>query len=144
VARSPDIVVVDASVVTKWFVQEPETKQALRLRRDYRDGKVDLWSTQLMPFEVLNALRYNPELGEEELRRAATALAGYRIALYPLLDDLKEGCLRVAVQYGTTIYDAAYVALSEFFGKRLYTTDAKLLAKVKDVSTVRHLAEYGT
>ncbi len=45
------VIVADASVIVKWFVEG-----------DYTMGRIDIWSTQLIPFEVLNVLRYNQEL----------------------------------------------------------------------------------
>lgn len=140
--KAKEVVVFDASAVVKWFVDEEHTEQALRIRADYRDGKIDPWSTQLMPFEVLNALRYNPELGAQELVRAATALSTYRIALYPILDELKELCVTNALKYGVTIYEAAYLSLSELLHRKFYTADDNLLIKTKDVETIHHVREY--
>lgn len=141
--RPKKIVLVDASVVTKWFVEEEHTQEALRMRDDYRRGAIDLRSTQLMPFEVLNALRYNSELGQREIERAGEALSRFKMALYPLLDDLKTLCVRIALAHGMTIYDASYVSLSQFLDRELYTADEKLLAKAQGESqAVRHLREY--
>jgi predicted nucleic acid-binding protein len=62
VARS-EKVVIDASVAFKWFVGEKDSLIARRLAEDYGPGLVDLSSVELMPFEVLNALRYAPDTG---------------------------------------------------------------------------------
>lgn len=72
VERPKKIAVVDASVAVKWFVEEEFTRQALRVIEDYESQYVDIRSMQSMPFEVLNALRYNPELGETEIEKAPT------------------------------------------------------------------------
>ena len=82
--RAKKIIVVDASVVVKWFVEEEFTEQALSLIGDYERRNIDLRSTQMMPFEVVNALRYNVELGQTELESAGDALMRFRMALYPL------------------------------------------------------------
>lgn len=58
--RPQEIAVVDASVAVEWFVEEESTEQALAVMKDYEARRMDLRSTQLMPFEVLNAPRYNP------------------------------------------------------------------------------------
>jgi predicted nucleic acid-binding protein len=68
------LVVVDASVVVKWFVEEEHTNAALQLRNDYVDRTVDIASPDLLPYEVLNVLRCNPSLGERQLKEIATAL----------------------------------------------------------------------
>ena len=54
----PGNIVLDASVVVKWFVDE-EPDISLQLLEDYLNGKVTLYSVQLMPYEVINAHRYN-------------------------------------------------------------------------------------
>ena len=142
--KSKKIVVVDASVVAKWFIDEEYTGEALKMREDYKNGVVDIWSTQLMPFEVLNALRYNPEFSQKEIEKAANALSRYRIALYPLLNDLRESCVRIALKYGITIYDASYISLGYHLNKELYTADEKLLTKIgkDEEEAVHHIREY--
>ncbi|MDG7012448.1 MAG: type II toxin-antitoxin system VapC family toxin [Nitrososphaerota archaeon] len=88
--RGKEIVVLDASVVIKWLVDEKHTGAALRARDDYLAGKTDIWSTQLLPFEVLNALRYDQSYGLEELKTAAAALERYSLGLKPVLGELAE------------------------------------------------------
>lgn len=96
----------------------------------------------MMPFEVLNALRYNPELGETEIEKAADALSRLRIALYPVLGDLKELCMKAAFKHGLSVYDASYLSLSRLLNSSLYTADEKFIAKTKGEGTVRHIREY--
>lgn len=134
--------VLDASVVVKWFVKEKHTDAALRARHDYAAGMTDIWSTQLLPFEVLNALRYNPGFGLEELKAAAKALEGYRLALNPVLGELAEASVSDAMKYGITFYDAAYLSLARMLGRTMYTADEKLLAKVAKVKEASHIEEY--
>ena len=45
-------VVVDASIVVKWFVEEEWSREARMLKDDYAAGEVDLIAPALMPFEV--------------------------------------------------------------------------------------------
>lgn len=140
--RPKKLAVVDASVAVKWFVEEEFTEQALRMIDDYEARRVDLRSTQLMPFEVLNALRYNPELGEAEVEKAGDALARLKIALYPLLGELNVASVKAAPTYGLTVYDASYLSLSRLLDCNLYTADGKLVSKTKGEATVRHVREY--
>lgn len=140
--RQQKIVVIDASVATKWFVEEEFTEQALKIVDDYERRLIDLRSTQLLPFEVLNALRYNPEAGETEIEKAAEALARFKIALYPLLGDFVAQCVRAALKYGLTIYDASYLSLGRLLNCDLYTADEKFIAKARGEKTVRHIRSY--
>jgi predicted nucleic acid-binding protein len=135
-------VVVDASVGVKWFVDEESTDHALRLAKDYEARAVDIRSTQLFPFEVLNTLRYNPDMGNAEVERAGEALSRLRIALYPILGELKSACLKKAYERGMTVYDASYVALGELLGSGVYTADAKMLDKTRGEGKVHHIRDY--
>jgi len=142
-ARPAKIVVLDASVLVKWFVEENDTKIALQMRSDYEKGIIDIWSTQLMPFEVLNALRYSQDLGQDEIEKVGESLARSQIALYPLLErNLRELCIRLAFKYGLTVYDASYIALAGSIDKTLFTADEKLYSKTSGKENVQLLAEY--
>ena len=56
-------VVVDASVVVKWFIEEEFSREARLLRDAYADGLVDIVTPSLLPYEVLNALKYSGAFG---------------------------------------------------------------------------------
>jgi len=140
--RPEEVVVVDASVVAKWFVEEEYSDEALRLRDDYIKRRVDIASTQLLPFEVLNSLRYNPEFGVEDLKRTAAALEGYRFWLFPLTEDLAQRSVENALRHGITIYDASYISLAEVRGAILYTADERLMGKLRGAKGIRHISAY--
>jgi predicted nucleic acid-binding protein len=142
VERPTKTIVVDASVVVKWFVEEQSTKQALALAEDYEKRRIDLRSVQLMPFEVINALRYNPELGETEVESAGEALTRLGVALHPILKDIHALSLRYAYRYGLTIYDASYIALARSLGCDLYTADRKLIEKAKGETAIHNVGDY--
>lgn len=140
--RIEEIVVADASVITKWFVQEEYSINALRLRDDYINRLIDIAAPELLPFEVLNSLRYNPEFGEKDIKESAKALEKYSLWLFPILGKLAEKTIENALKYGITIYDSSYLSLANPESKILYTADEKLLAKLKDNPCIRHISEY--
>ena len=141
--RAEEVVVVDASVILKWFVDEEYSDKALDLRDDYVSRMVDIASPELLPFEVLNALRYNPEFGEKDMKECAVAIERYGLWLFPLLGELAEKSIENALKYGISIYDACYVSLGELKTVIVYTADEKLLKKVKDTPWLRHISDYG-
>ena len=140
--RTEEIVVVDASVITKWFVQEEYSINALKLRNDYVNRLIDIAAPELLPFEVINSLRYNPEFGEKDIKESAKALEKYSLWLFPIRGRLAEKTIENAFIYGITIYDSSYLSLADLESKTLYTADEKLLAKLKDNPSVRHISEY--
>lgn len=140
--RIEEIVVADASVITKWFVQEEYTINALRLRDDYINRLIDIAAPELLPFEVLNSLRYNPEFGEKDIKQSAKALEKYSLWLFPILGKLAEKTIENSLKHGITIYDSSYLSLAELESKTLYTADEKLLTKLQDNPRIRHISEY--
>ena len=141
-AGDKKVVVADASVIVKWFVDEEHTKKALALRQSYVDGKVDIACPNLLPYEVLNALRYNPEFGEERTRTTAEALEKYQLWQYPVLGELAARCVKNSFEYGMSIYDSAYVSLAEYLDSTLYTADDKILDKVGRSERFRHISDF--
>ena len=124
-------VVADASVLVKWFIFEEDSDKALKLRDMHVNGEICIAAPELLPFEVLNALKYSRLFTLDELREAGKALSKYGIELYPLVGELAEETVEIAVKKDITIYDASYVALARQLDTVLYTADKKLVNKVK-------------
>jgi predicted nucleic acid-binding protein len=49
--------VLDPSVVLKWFVNEADSGQALKLREEFYAGEREIVVPDLLLFEIANALR---------------------------------------------------------------------------------------
>lgn len=135
------MVVVDASVVVKWYVDEEDFESALDVRDAYVNGDLSLSAPTLLPFEVVNALKYSSLFEDETLDSVATSLPKYGIDLVPFGDIV--GVTRLALDADVTIYDAAYVALANHADDILYTTDERLLDDVADhTDRVSHVTEF--
>ena len=140
-------IVVDASVVVKWYILEEDRSQALKIREDYIDGLVELAAPALMPFEVLNAIRYSSDgLDYGKLAEIAESLSLYGFELHHLEGEYARLTASIALENGITVYDASYVALAKVLDTTLYTADERLLGKLKGdhSGVVRSLAEYPT
>ncbi|MHA1722933.1 MAG: type II toxin-antitoxin system VapC family toxin [Candidatus Baldrarchaeia archaeon] len=123
-------VVSDASVIVKWFIEEEYSDKALKLRDMHVNGEIVIVAPELLPFEVLNALKYSNLFGREELKNAALSLSSYGIELYSLKGMLAEKTVEIAVENDITIYDASYIALADTLNMKLYTADQKLIRKL--------------
>ena len=66
-------IVIDASVIAKWFVDEKGSSETLKIRRRYVAGEFKIVVPSLMIFEVLNALYYKKLFTTEELKNASRA-----------------------------------------------------------------------
>lgn len=114
-------VVLDASVVIKWFRAEGErhVESARALRRAFEAGELIVFAPPLLRLEIVNVAGRRWRWGE-------AALVDLAAALDDLGFELREPDLaRVAhwTARGLTAYDGAYVAVAEATGTRLVTDD---------------------
>ena len=137
------LAVVDASVVAKWFLQEENTLSARRLREDFLEGSLRLRVPSLLPFEVLNALKYNPNFPSRRLLAASRALDAAGLLTVPLFGGYAERTVAIASRFDLTIYDAAYVALADIADCTLYTADEQLVEVPTNRPAISHIREYG-
>ncbi len=119
---------VDASVLVKWFIQEPGTEAALVLRDDFVAGDIDLHAPSHAPFEVLNALQFSPFCTEERCSQAQVALDGYGLRYHPLAGEAGRRAVHLAYAKDLSVYDAAYLALARGLDARVVTADSALAA----------------
>jgi len=141
-ARS-EKVVVDASVLVKWYNLEDDSEEALKLRHDYAIRRIELTAPFIIAFEVANALRYNPDFGADDVKSATKDLLDMQMNLQLLDEGQSRKAVDLAFKYGITVYDAAYLALTENEDVAFYTADVKLITKVSD-RMVRHIRDYVT
>jgi len=124
-----DEFVVDASVVTKWFLLEPDSDEALRVRDDFATSRIKLTVPTLLFYEVVNALRFSGEYDEHSLGLAARSLSKYQFGIWRPRGRLLELSAELSLRGGLTVYDACYVALAQRIESKVITEDGELLGK---------------
>jgi predicted nucleic acid-binding protein len=122
--------VLDASVLLKWFVPAPEAgrEQALSLRHDFEEGRLSIVVPALIFLEILNVAGRRWGWDEE-------ALSDLAAALDELPFDVREPHLASVaawVAQGLTAYDATYVALAEQSGVEVVSDDEEILSAAGD------------
>ena len=134
-------VVLDSSIIVKWFLKELYSEEAIKVRNDYVQRKISIAVPSLLIYEVLNALRYSGVYSEEELKEICLALNKYGFEIHDLEGDLKNKVVTIAYKYNITVYDASYIALAMKLKTVLYTADDELLEKFPKIT--RHIRKYG-
>jgi len=138
-------IVVDTSVVVKWFLVEEFREQAVNLRDDYIEGKIDLVAPVILPFEVLNAVRYSQKgITKELLEGVGKSLLYYGIKQLSLNEAILLETIKIAIDDDITIYDAVYIALAKNLQTNLYTADMQLINTLSDhyKNFVKHIKIY--
>ena len=125
-------VVLDASVVLKWFGAEERGSSAARvLRDDYEAGRLAVVAPPLLFLELLNIAGRRWNWTDDALRDLAAALGDLGF-------DIEDAGLQSVASWvirGLTAYDASYVALAEERGLVLVTDDDRILELAPDVSS---------
>jgi len=135
------MLVVDASVMVKWYCVEEDTDKALLIRDEHVRGKVKITSPDLVILELANAIRYKENSTTEDVDDVLSNFVRLNLDIVVPTIELVKRASRFSFEYNTTIYDAIYLALAEELSYDFITADEKLHRKVHDLSFVRLLKE---
>jgi predicted nucleic acid-binding protein len=111
-------IVLDSSVVVKWFSTETKSAQAIELLDSYLQGTVELTISEILICEIGNALRYRPDYDIQKWKTALGQLNNLHMNLTHLTEDLISRTGEIAYQGKVTFYDALPVAIAE--NRKLY------------------------
>ena len=125
------ILVVDASVAIKWFVQEPLRPQARKLLVD----RHEFVEPDLLVSEVANIAWKKTGRGEIQPDQARSIVRN--IALPPFVSTfvesstLRDRALALALQCNHPVYDCFYASCAEALAAPLVSADEKFLRLLK-------------
>jgi len=125
--------VLDASAVAKWFIEEDESREMHRVIDLHLSGRVTIYVPSLLLVELANALRYVSGLTSTDVINALEALKSLRLNIVSDLEVLNDA-IEIAFNQNITVYDAIYVALARTTGSKLVTYDKELLRKFSDIA----------
>lgn len=127
-------VILDSSVIAKWFFPEEHSKEALRIKDDFASNAITVSVPLLLYYEINNLLK----TATKSFRiPASDALSVYEAFLkldfiVYSSEDLMTKALKKAIEFDISSYDASYIVLADYLEKPLYTADQKLLSKIKN------------
>jgi len=119
--------VVDASVLIKFYVPEILSDRAERLLAKVEQQDIDLLAPDLICLEAGNILWKKQRL--KELTRSEVEEITEAILSLPLKIEASKSLLplavNIAIAYGITVYDASYLSLAKVYETTLMTADRK-------------------
>ncbi len=133
--------VLDASVVIKWFLPEPDAEAARRLRRE----DLECEAPDLLLLEVPNVLWKYVIRGTLDLEIAKEAVEALALAPIRLrtAESLFADAFRIAIQTRRSVYDCTYLSLAIQASCPLVTADRKFYDAIKAGPFAPHLLWVG-
>jgi predicted nucleic acid-binding protein len=132
------ILVIDASVAAKWFVDEPGSEAARSILLDVRDGPNWFSVPELFFVEMLGVLSRVAE-SEEQLKLLLTILEDLGFARLALGHETLRRAAELAYSWGLSAYDAVYAATADLLGGQWLTADARAHEKIASLGISRLL-----
>ncbi|OLS25476.1 MAG: Ribonuclease VapC3 [Candidatus Heimdallarchaeota archaeon LC_3] len=135
-------IVLDASVILKWFLQEDYSDLAEKLKDEFLIGTIDVLIPELAFYEITNVLRYKPNYSIQDLEESISALTKMQLNAIKWDEIIGKNSVNIAYQYGITIYDSSYIAISHQFNCEMVTCDEKLLKKIRNEEKIYHIKNF--
>jgi predicted nucleic acid-binding protein len=132
------ILVVDASVFVKWFVDEDHTDIAEKLI----DRRFELHAPELVLPEFAGVLLKkcrNGDIDKEVADAALESLRSFRITLHPHA-DLMRPAFKGAHTTGQSIYDWIYLSLAILLDCKFITADRRFFLGMRNTPHKRWLS----
>lgn len=134
-------IVVDTSVIIKFFFPEKGSDNAIQLRQDHLERKITLYSRDLLLYEFTSALRNytSVEISSNDFALASQTLASLKLQIIPLdYRELSELFL-LSKKLSLSIYDCSYILLAKKLRAPLYTADRKLFQAGKTTVSLNYI-----
>lgn len=134
----PDVV-VDASVLLAFVLNEPHAEAVGHLLDEWGDDGSILHAPDLAHYEVASALTKNRTRGDltaQDVTEALSILDGLGVAYHPPASTRRVVEIAVDLRRHSA-YDAAYLALAEQLSCELWTLDGPLARNAGDSHRVR-------
>lgn len=140
--RTPSSLVLDTSVIIKWFRQEEKlANYALQVRRAYLNEMASIYIPSLVAYEVANVLRYKNELTAAQVEEAVQSLFDMGLEWIEPSAALMRRAVVIARECDITVYDASFIALAEILNGEFITADRQLVLGLSGFPFVRFLGD---
>lgn len=122
--------VLDASVMIKWFVTEPDSDKADTLRHEYYLGLRQIVVPDLVLYEITNALICHPTYTTQDIQKAVATIFEMDLEIVTPTQSLLKSAILIARENKVTCYDAIYLALAKELAMPFITADVKFYEKL--------------
>lgn len=136
------MVIVDTSVVFKWFDNTEEYRElAKKILQRHIVKKDEITILDLLLYEITNVWSTKTKAGLPTIRENLLRLERYSLHVVPVSFALLKRASQFAEKYKVSVYDASYAVLAVEKKCKLVTADAKFVEQV-NLPFVKNLTEY--
>lgn len=118
-------VVIDTSVIIKWFADEEDSGKARLLLNRWWNRDLEIVVPELLIYEVTNALSFGKRVPKTLISKVIRDFLLAMPQIYIVNPNTIDLCLKYVFEHGLTVYDAVYVALADMLKVPLVTADTK-------------------
>lgn len=132
------MVVLDTSVVAKWFFEEEGSDRAVEIREEFLNGNAQIILCDLTLYELGNLLKFKG-FSSTEIKSALGSLFELGVDIVAPTKDILGAAAKIAETHDLTFYDASFIALAQELHFHLKTADKKILENTKAMGFVEVL-----
>ena len=125
------MIVLDASIIIKWFINESDSEIALQFKEDLLQQNENIVVPDLALYEIVNVLRFKNGVNERAIKAILPALFNLGIEIITPSQELLEESLHLSFATDLSIYDCVYLALANELGvnqELLFSADLKMVS----------------
>ena len=131
------VLIIDASVAAKWFIEEEDSDAALSVLKEGNQLHAPDFLLLVMDSIICKWIRRSV-ISSAEGSELRDALHRYPILRHPFISFL-DPAFAISSQTGQSVYDCLYVALAALLKAKMVTADRKLYEGLKKGPFKRHL-----
>lgn len=135
------MVIIDTSVVYKFFDPEKGQEQALNILQRHKNGEEIITVPDLLLFEIANAWSTKTNLNSFQISTNLNDLKDAELKVEKVNFELISDAMKFSREYKISVYDAYYAVLAQKKRCNLVTADDKFVKKVKLPFIIR-LSDY--
>lgn len=130
--------VLDSSVIAKWYLSEKQTQESLKLRALHIENLFTITAPKLLFFELGNIF-VSHKLNQQDFNGNFDKLINFEIEFVETDLSLLASIFALASQYKLSFYDSTYVALAQSLKCDFITADKKLFRATRKLKFVKLL-----
>lgn len=139
------MIIVDASVIYKWLIDEDEPATAISrsILDAFLNKKLNVIVPDILLYELGNIFSFKTKLEESDIRLIWEKFTLFHLPVYTPNAEFIKRSIDFSKKYKVSVYDASYAVLAMEKKCDLITADEKFVKQVH-LDFVKTLAEYSS